>query len=505
MKIHQVKVGIVLSYILMAMNALYAIIVTPFVIKSVGEGTYGVYKTIASLTSAVMILDLGLGGTVQRYVAKYRAEGDDASISGFLGMSFILALVACSIVAAVSVVFFFLLNGIYGESFTSDQLSLARIILIICSINVVFQVISNVFNGAISGYNKFSFSNGVSVLKILLRIVLGIVIIQISKNIVLFVMLDLFITIAIIVCECLYLTLKLKSKVRFQKWDIELFKESSKYALLMFLTSVASQISSNLDNVVIGAIRGPELVTVYSIGLLIFTMFGNISTAVSGVMLPTVTRVLSEPDSDVKIINILIKAGRFQFILLSACVIGFVFLGKDFISLWMGEGYEDVYLITLILIVPSMFEYCINVVLSVLRAKNLLGFRTVALSISCLINLVVTIVLVKYWSYIGAAIGTSITYFLFSLIIMNVYYYRKLRLPMLKIYSGIIKRLWLCDLVAGVVLCVYSLFINGSVLSFIGGVSLFVLVYLFMLLVFGFSKDEKRAIPIIGKFFKKEN
>lgn len=230
----------------------------------------------------------------------------------------------------------------------------------------------------------------------------------------------------------------------------------------MFLTSIAAQVNNNLDNVIIGAISEPALVTVYSMGLLVFGMYENLSTSVSGVMLPTVTYLLEEDDSDVKIQRLIVKVGRIQFLLLGAAVVGFACVGKDFINAWLGAGYEDVYAITLILMVPSLFELCVNVCLSILRARNKLVFRTCILFASTILNAIVTVLAVKYWSYIGEAFGTAASFIIGSLIGMNLYYYKELHLPMLKIYRGITKGIWFCLAIAGVALFLVSRRISGG-------------------------------------------
>ena len=502
MKINQIKSGIILSYILMALNTLFGLVVTPFIIKNVGNGDYGVYKAITALTSSIMVLDLGLGNTIQRYVAKYRSEKTEEKISGFFGMMICQSFILCGLILCVSVFFFFFINNLYGKTFTDEQIFLAKQVFIISGINILLHVVSNVFHGLITGFNKFFFGNGLSVLRLLLRISLGIVVIRLSHNILYFVILDLLLTIVFIIVEIIFVRFKLGIHIVFERWNKQVFLESGKYSVLMFLTSVASQIMSNLDNVVIGSISGPDFVTIYSIGLLIFNMFSNISTAISGVMLPKVTEILHSDNSEDRIINLLVRVGRFQFLLLSACIVGFVFLGKDFLMLWMGSGFEDVYLITLILIVPSIFEYCLNVALSILRARNLLGFRTIVLTASCVLNLIVTIVLVKYWSYIGAAVGTAVSYCFCSLICMNIYYHKKLKLPLFKIYINILKGIWICLFVSGLALFVYSRFFYGSIISFVFGILLFCVVYGSCLILFGLNEEEKRKIPFIGVLFK---
>lgn len=77
---HQVKIGVMLSYVLIILNTVYGLLITPYMIGQLGTSEYGVYKTISSLSSSLMVLDLGIGSTVMRFVAKYRAIKDEISI-----------------------------------------------------------------------------------------------------------------------------------------------------------------------------------------------------------------------------------------------------------------------------------------------------------------------------------------------------------------------------------------------------------------------------------------
>ncbi|MBQ3074895.1 MAG: oligosaccharide flippase family protein, partial [Clostridia bacterium] len=291
----------------------------------------------------------------------------------------------------------------------------------------------------------------------------------------------------------------------FTHWDRSLFFESGKYTLLMFLTSIVAQVNNNLDNVIIGALSGAEFVTVYSMGLLIFAMYENLSTSVSGVMLPTVSNLLEQDNAHEKIVRLIVQAGRVQFSLLGAAVIGFACLGKEFLRLWLGEGFEDVYIITLILMIPSLFELCVNVCISVLRAKNMLTFRTVTLICTTVLNAIITVVSVSFWSYIGAAIGTAVSFVVGSLIIMNVYYKKKLNLPMLKIYGRIFHKIWICLALSGGVLFFSSRFISGSILAFLLNVLIFLAVYAATMLLFGLERSELKHVPILGKIAKNKN
>lgn len=497
----QIKMGAIISYVLIAANAFWGLIITPFVLRTLGTASYGVYQTISSFAASMMVLDFGLGAMVMRYVAKYRAERKNNEIEPFISMAICEAVILIVVVAVVSLVLYFNIDGIYGESFSKEQLTSAHQIFIVLSVLMMAQFIEHIFNGVISGYNNFILSNGIKLIRLVFKMVLVFVLLPIYKNAVVLVAIDLGITILMILAEMFYIRNRYKLKIRFsyKTWDGAVFKESFIYALMLFLMSITAQIEGNLDTIVIGAVRGPELVTIYSFGITIFSMYKQISTSISGVMLPTVTEQIQHDETGTKIQNLIVSVGRVQFILLGAATVGFVVLGKEFIALWLGNGFEDVYIITLILMLPALFELCVNVCLAVLRAKNMLGFQTSVLFLSTILNLVITVVGVTLWNYFAAAIGTAFSFIVGSLIIMNIYYHKKLGFNMFAIYRRILSKIWSCLLIAGASIWIISKYIAGSWIAFAANILIFCVIYGLCLVLWGLNADEKRQISLINK------
>ena len=504
-KISQVKIGIVLSYVFIIINTLYNLFITPYIIKCLGDDEYGVFKTIGSLTASLIVIDLGIGSTVQRYVAKYIADKEEKKISNFIAMNYIQAFILILVLAVISVFLFLGIEPAYQATFTSGQIVTAKNVFLIMALSMAFQFFGDVSNGVIIGYNHFAFGNGVTLAKIILRIFLVYFLLFFYQSAITLALVDLGLSIVVIIAQLIYIKFALKLKIRLEKWDKSVFFDAGKYTLLMFITTLVTQFNSNVDNIVIGAISGPNFVTVYSIGLLFFMMFQNLSCAISGVMLPTIANAMAEKDSEQRVIDIIVKAGRIQFLLIGAGIVGFVIIGKDFLNIWLGESYSDAYIITLILVIPSIFELCINVCLSILRVQNRLVFRTVALLISTVVNIIITFLAVKYWSYIGAAFGTAASYIGCSLIAMNIYYSKVIGLPMLKIYKRIVHGIWPCLIIGAVCLFGTSRVFHGSYIFFALNVIIFCVVYAICLLLFGLNEEEKGRIPVIRNLTRKKN
>lgn len=495
---NEVKWGAILSYVLIIVNALYGLFLTPYMIGQLGEAEYGVYKTISSFTSALMVLDLGVGGTLMRYIARFKADKEDEKIPNFLAMSFIEAGLLSVIIGVIIGILYFFIDSFYSNGLTSAEIAKAKQLYIWLGVGVIAHIFSNVVNGIISGYNHFTFANGISIARLVFRILLIASLLQLLQDSLVIVIIDLAATLIFSLVEFFYIKMKLKVKVQLTAWDKELFKSSFKYAALLFITSVAAQINSNLDNVVIGAIIGAGAVTVYSVGLLIFGMFEQLSTAISSVMLPTVTNTLKNDDKGyTKTQDLIIQVGRVQFILLGAAWVGFAVIGKAFVQIWLGSGFEDVYPIVLILMTPSLLELCVNVCLSVLRANNKLGFRTCILLGTTILNAVITVIGTYFYGYYAAAVGTGVSFLLGSVIVMNIYYYKQYHFNMLRIYKKIFENIWICLLLSGIACNFVTLIFKDIPLQVITGIAVFCVVYGVTLLLFGLTSKEKSYLKIL--------
>ncbi len=502
----QVKYGALLSYFLIIVNTVYGLIMTPYIVSSLGEGQYGVYKIVASISASVAVLDLGLGSTCLRYVAKYNAAKEKAKTEKFVAMS----LVQCAFISAaifiVCAVIYFLIPQMYANTMTQQDIALAKGLFIGLVINMGLHIFENIFQGVIAGHNKFTVSNSLKLGRVVIRIILLYTVLAIYPSAKLLVGVDVFMTIILLLCELLYIKKALGLKIRLRKWDNSVFRESLKYSVLMFIQAIVDQINTNVSNVIIGAFVSTVAVTIYSYGLQLFSMFGQLAMAVSSVILPTIMKQIHNEASNSELENTVIKVGRIQFMLLGAAIAGFVAVGREFILLWLGPNYSNVWIISLILMAPSMIALVQNVCLAILRAQNKMAFKTVAGSFMAVINLILTVIFVKNYGYVAASYGTAISFALVNVIAMNIYYHRAIKLNVFRIFKGIFKRTALCIILPFAAAFFLSRVISGSWLYLCIKIIVFLGIYGMCMLFYGFNDFEKELLfgKLLSRFNKRK-
>ncbi|MBR4308895.1 MAG: polysaccharide biosynthesis C-terminal domain-containing protein, partial [Oscillospiraceae bacterium] len=235
-----------------------------------------------------------------------------------------------------------------------------------------------------------------------------------------------------------------------------------------------------------------------SFAIKIYNMYQQCAMSVSGVLLPTVTTQLIQDATPRRMEDLVIKYGRVQWSFLSALLAGLICFGREFFDLWLskniGQAAVDCWLLCLILVIPMTLPLVTNVCLTILRAKNLMRFRTLSLGYSVIVNIILTLVGTYFWGYWAAALGTTFSTVIGSVISMNIYYHRKLGMNMTRVYKGIMKRITLCPLTAAIPGVILNLFWKGTWVAFVGKIAVFMVVFAFMLWTYGFSKDERNLL-----------
>jgi len=87
--------------------------------------------------------------------------------------------------------------------------------------------------------------------------------------------------------------------------------------------------------------------------------------------------------------------------------------------------------------VPFSIDLIQNLGLNVLKAKNLFKFRTILLMIVAVANIFVSIPAIYFYGKIGTAIITASSLFIGNVVIMNIYYYKKIGLDILGFWRTI--------------------------------------------------------------------
>jgi O-antigen/teichoic acid export membrane protein len=155
-----------------------------------------------------------------------------------------------------------------------------------------------------------------------------------------------------------------------------------------------------------------------------------LSVGLSGVYVPHINELVSSGTTKKTLLNLMIKLGRMQLILLTFILGGFIAIGKYFIIIWAGQDNIQAYYLLILMVLPVLVPLSQNVGIEIQRAMNRHYFRSIVYSIFAFINVVVTILSVVKFGILGSIFGYIIATVCANGIAMNWYYQKKMGLKM---------------------------------------------------------------------------
>jgi O-antigen/teichoic acid export membrane protein len=409
-------------------TALVGFFLAPLVVHSLGNTGYGLWTLVLSLTGYFGLLDLGIRSSVGRFVARYVALGDEEGVNRTVTTAFTMLTAGGTLAFLVTLV----VVGFFFDSFKIEPQfrSAGRVALLITGLNVSCILPVGVCSAILIALERFDVLSGVTIIGELIRAALVVTMLKLGHGVVALAVIMLVITalqysaMAVFVKK-LYAPLRLR--LRFI--NRHTFRELFGFGIYRFFWIVANQLIFYSDSVVIGIFLGAGAITYYAIAGSVINYGRNVVSLVTDTFYPAATRMDANKNL-VGLRELLLLGTKMALIVAVPLCLGFVFLGKQFIVLWMGKNYGSSATFLLVLTIPqlgSMSQYVSSLVLAGMARHRALAYFVLAEGVA---NLVLSIVLIKRIGLIGVAWGTVIPDLIFMMVVIPFYTLRVLKLRM---------------------------------------------------------------------------
>jgi O-antigen/teichoic acid export membrane protein len=190
-----------------------------------------------------------------------------------------------------------------------------------------------------------------------------------------------------------------------------------KYSVPVALSSLAGNVSSRADRVMIGFFLGASAVGVYSIAYQIATAITMFVTPIRQTFFPEFSKFIDE--GELQKCSTYLRTGiRYFLIVALPSVAGMYLIGPDVISLLTaGQGIPSPLVIAVIAlgIVAQGVEQLYGVIMDAIEET---GRRAKFLSIGAVVNILINVVAIPSFEILGAAVATLLTYLLVSALTM---------------------------------------------------------------------------------------
>lgn len=494
------SIGLIISKIL---SYIYRLI-----IARVGAEQYGLFSiALAILGILATISMLGMGEGVVRFVSFYKGKVDKRRIKGVITSAL---KINASLSIGLGLILFFFSDWIAFTFFHDLRVS---ILLKILAFALPLDVLRGIFFSSIrafqrADYEAYSKSIAESVAKVILTLIavyLGFGIVGVAFAYLL--------SIAISFAFSFYfLEKKVFPIVNTQIVSLRNYKELLFYSFPLLLTSFIFLIVQWTDTIMLGFFKTPHIVGIYNVALPTAHLLSLFPTAIRTLFFPVLNELYAKGKqilfksvyrTVVKWI-IIVNSIFFVFLIIFSKQIIRILFGEAYVIdkiLVMGKEFPISSLALIILSVGMIFPHFLvpsKDILLVLKKTKLIFFNAI---VGALTNIVLNYILIPSYGAIGAAIATTLAYFLiYTLVLIESYVITRIN----PFKVGSFKVLAVS---AFILIMLYSLKLytvtSIAYLTFIGLAS-FIVYLVLLLLTKSFEKEDLMILKSIKEKFNRK-
>ena len=398
----------VANYLGTFVTFLVTLILTPFVINTLGETRYGVWALVGSASGYLALLDLGLTTALAKFAAEYATRDDDETVDQMASTLFFVFVV----VGFVGLLGLLWLSFHFARFFDvpDESARAAQAAIIILGLNFGVGLPLSVYNALTVGYQRYDILNLVTAVAALLNAVLTALVFALQWDLT---------GLAAVVCavtitKALALRWSLRRwvrpiTIRLSKSRKPLLRTLLSYSVFMLVMVACRTIETNSGPIMVGRLVGLGDVTVYAVGAKVGVFLRLLASPVTVALFPA----FSELDAlaDHGRLRSLLTQGLRVSALVGMPIAGItIVLIRPLIFIWVGPQHLASAGIGALLLLKALVDQQLLAASSLLGGLARLKLYTAMHVVAVLASLGFALVFSPRWGGIAVAAGSLLAW-----------------------------------------------------------------------------------------------
>jgi O-antigen/teichoic acid export membrane protein len=279
-------------------------------------------------------------------------------------------------------------------------------------------------------------------------------------------------------------------RIRLRFFKRERLREITGFSVFILIIDLANKLNYSTDAIVIGAFMGTAAVAIWAVAQRLIEIVQRITDQLNGALFPVVVDSSTVARVD-KLQKILIQGTRLSLAMVVpvATVLGLT--ARPLVMLWVGPNFEGsvnvIYILSLV-VALRVGNATSTVVLKGSGLHKVLALSNLSMAIS---NLVLSVLLVRWYGLIGVAIGTLIPMAVFSMFVVVPVACRRVELSRWELFrQSVWPAAWPALVMAGFILAARH-YGDGSWAWIMMVAALAALIYAALFLLFAINRTER--------------
>lgn len=400
--------GIYISYLHMFVSLILIFVLTPIILRYLGQSAYGLWAALGSIVGYLGLLNFGINTATVKYTAEYRARNEQEILNKTISSILLVFIFIGVFIILLCVGLTPFIPRIFH--LTEDLASVGQIAFLIMGLNVALGLLGGVFGNIIYGHQRMDVLMAFGIIQAIANASLTITFLRLGFGLIGVVVAPLLgVLIMMVLCFLFIHRSNYGVVIRPRLADLKTLKRIGPYSIRSFVLGLTTQICFQTDNIVIGAFLLVSLVTPYSIAYKLCFIVATLVWKISDTIFPTFTKLYALEDID-GLRSLYLKTVKISVAIYMPLAIFLAIFGHSFINLWVGEenfAGMNVLLALIFITFLHSFGGPAGVLLQGIGKNKEIMYLNIVMAV---LNLTLSIILIQKIGLLGVALGTLVAH-----------------------------------------------------------------------------------------------
>lgn len=385
--------------------------------QRLGQNVLGIWDFAWSLVSYFSLVQMGINSSVNRYVARYRAAGNIASVNQIVSSASCILGFGGMLVLGLTITLSLLLPQLFGDRLGENMLE-AQWVVFFLGASMSVEVSFSTFSSVLTGCHRWKLHNiirsgwhAATVVGMILALFQGGSLVSLA--VISFVGLVLAYMTRVLLVHFVCEGLRLRPSLI--RW--ETIRKLALFGGKTLIPSVSDMLLIQTVNILIIVYLGPAMLALFARPRSLIRHMHTLVKKMAMTLTPTTSSLQSAGDME-GIQGLLVKSVKYSLYMVLPMVMVLMVFGGPILRFWMGSRYANG-LVPAILSVGYLANTVQMPVVTILVGMNAHGRSGAAYFVTSLCSVGLAILVLGYlgWGLAGIAIAVTL-----PLTIMNVFY-----------------------------------------------------------------------------------
>ncbi len=379
---------------------------SPYIVHHLGATLYGAWVTVGAMIGYLGLLDLGIRGAVTRYIAHYEGRHEPGAQARIASSALALFSVGAALALALGAILAVVMPR-YLDMPAADRPEVGLAIAIAAA-TVAVSLVGNVYGGMIVGLQRFTLLSRIELLAEVGRAAAVVLVLAHGPSLP-----QLAAVHFSVACVKLVLyrrtSRRLLPEVRMHPAfvDRDVVRRILAFSGISVILQAATMLALYSDSLVISVLLPISAVTPFAIGANLTEHARSILNSISFPLMPLASHAQARDTGQLPLVAA--RSVRLSGLVILPVLATFLIRGPTFIGLWMGPEYvrtggNVLRILAATLCLSASYQMLTSILIGMHRHRVLVR----AFVLEALVNVVLSIALVRPLGVEGVALGTLI-------------------------------------------------------------------------------------------------